>query len=151
LSTLTDLDTLRLDYNELTSLQGVDALPSLQSLSFGSNTISELSPLSSLSGLKRLEFPWTSSVTDIDALIDNDSLRYVDFSGCSVGSLYPVQSWPQLDTLLARSNSFTDIYNTLNSGLGDGDLLDVRFNSLDSMSINNYIPELQSRGVTVDY
>jgi len=38
-----------------------------------------------------------------------------------------------------------------NEGLGTGDTVDLRVNPLSSDSINIYIPQLQARGVTVNY
>lgn len=152
LSGLTGLDTLWLDYNGLTSLTGIDNLSGLQNLSFGGNSIADVSPLAPLRSLKRLKFSRISTITDINALVENDSLRYVDFTGCSVEGLYPVGFWSQLDTLIAQSNEIVDIYHTLNSGLDEGDYLDIRYNyDLDSMSLESYIPTLISRGVIVDY
>jgi len=38
-----------------------------------------------------------------------------------------------------------------NEGLATGDRVDLRRNPLSSDSVNIYIPQLQARGVTVDY
>ncbi len=151
LGDLTGLDTLLLDYNGLTSLTGIGALTELQSLSITGNAISDISPISSLRSLKRLQSAWITGLTSIDALITNDSLKYADFNGCSLGGLYPVAFWPELDTLMVRYNNIVSIYHTVESGLGDGDYLDVRYNELNSMSLESYIPTLIARGVHVDY
>jgi len=38
-----------------------------------------------------------------------------------------------------------------NTGLGEGDTVDLRDNPLSEESLNIHIPELRARGVTVDY
>lgn len=54
--------------------------------------------------------------------------------------------------LTFRNNQISDISPLVdNSGLGEGDTVDLRNNPLSSQSINLYIPQLQDRGITVYY
>ena len=54
--------------------------------------------------------------------------------------------------LSLANNQISDLSALVaNTGLGEGDLVDVKGNSLSSVSIKTHIPALQSRGVTVQF
>jgi len=54
--------------------------------------------------------------------------------------------------LRLNNNQISDIEPLVNNqGLGQGDTVDLRSNPLSDTSIHTYIPQLQARGVTVDY
>jgi len=57
-----------------------------------------------------------------------------------------------LGCLHLQSNEIRDIAAlVLNEGLGAGNQIDLRWNPLSSDSINIYIPQLEARGVIVEY
>jgi Leucine-rich repeat (LRR) protein len=103
-----------------------------------------------------------------------DSLTYLHLSFCNITDISAIANCRQLVRLYLDSNNITDIkaleelnnlnlldlmYNKItnieplvnNIGLGQDDAVSVTGNPLDQISINQYIPELQNRGVTVFY
>ena len=57
-----------------------------------------------------------------------------------------------LEWLYLSSNSISNIAPLVaNTGLGEGDQVDVRNNPLSTTSINTHIPALQGRGVDVQF
>ena len=100
------------------------------------NRISDLSPLSTLTNLERLD------------LSDNpNSLSHYGISDVS-----PLASLTNLKWLYLSSNDIEYVWPLIdNTGLGEGDLVDLRGNPLSDRSLNNEIPVLEDRGVLVRY
>ena len=70
----------------------------------------------------------------------------------SVSDLSPLMKLTKLTELHLDYNNISDISPLVaNTGLGEGDTVDVRGNRLSDASINTHIPTLQSRGVTVQF
>ena len=72
--------------------------------------------------------------------------------GNSISDISAVSSLTNLTRLWLWSNTISDLSHLVaNTGLGDGDEVDVRRNPLNAVSINTHIPTLQRRGATVQF
>jgi len=95
---------------------------------------------------------WGYGISDLSGLERCKVLFYANFAYNHISDLSPLVDLPGLDYLELQYNQISDIYPLAeNSGIGDGDDVDLRGNPLGSTSCDVYIPELESRGVTVDH
>ena len=129
LAGLTNLTELYLGINSAPDLSPLVGLTNLESLFLDANGISNLSPLAGLTKLTRLALN-NNSVSDLSPLTGLTSLRWMRLAGNNISDLSPLVT---------------------NTGLGDGDELDVQGNPLNYASIKTHIPNLRSRGVTVEF
>ncbi len=126
MATLTSLDALHSNISDLT---GLETAIRLTVLLLSGNNIADISHLAVLTNLTVL---WLGSngISDISHLA----------------------ALTNLSQLLIDGNRISDISALVsNTGLGSGDVVDLRRNPLNSESINTHIPVLQDRGVTVSY
>ena len=107
LQNLTNLERLELSDNEISDLGGLENLTSLQYLNLTSNQITSASPLQNLTNLERLELSF-NDIDDLSGLEDLTSLQYLDLTSNQVTDLSPLVD---------------------NRGLGEGDEIELRFNS----------------------
>ena len=124
----------------ITDLTGLEYATNLKSLLLdggevrpgvwgNSNSISDLSPIAGLIHLESLDL-WVNSVSDISVLADLTNLKGLALLGNNITDLSPLVA---------------------NTGLGEGDKIDVRGNPLSYLSLHTYIPALQSRGVEISF
>jgi hypothetical protein len=125
----TSLTSLDLDDNQISNVSPLANLTSLQQLWLGDNQISDISPLSNLTSLQQL---WLSynQISDISPLANLTNLTWLDLEGNQISDISPLVD---------------------NEGLSGGDEVYLTGNPLSSDSINIYIPQLEARGVIVDY
>jgi len=70
----------------------------------------------------------------------------------NIADLTGLAQCPNLTDLYLKNNQISDISPLVdNEGLSEGDTVSLEENPLSSDSINIYIPQLQARGVIVDY
>ena len=120
---------LDLSARSIEDLTGLEYLINMTWLTLDNNQVSDISVLASLTNLEELELS-SNQITDISPLTAAANLTLLDLS----------------------YNQITDISPLVdNSGLGEGDEVDLQNNPLSSDSINTYIPQLQARGVDVNY
>jgi len=140
LSSLTNLTTLALDYNQVIfefDISPLSSLTNLTTLYLYGNSISDISPLSSLTNLTALYLGSNEVLSNISPLANLTNLT----------KLHVNLHHPQL-----VSNQISDISPLVdNPGLGDGELVWLNNNPLSDDSINIYIPQLETRGVWVEY
>ncbi len=170
---LTNLEHLRLDYNGLADIAPVANLVDLTWLELRGNHISELWPLSNLTNLTYLHlgdnqlskishlegltnvtllYLDQNQISDISALEGLTNLTGLDLYDNEIGDISALAYLTQLQSTQLNHNQISDIKPLVdNTGLGEGDHIDLRWNPLSEQSINEYIPELIARGVTVDY
>jgi len=110
-------------------LTGLEYLINVTWLALQNNQVSDISVLASLTSLKELELG-SNQIRDISPLTGLANLTWLDLSYNQISD-----SSPLVD----------------NTGLGEGDEVDLQNNPLSSDSINIYIPQLQARGVDVNY
>ena len=149
LSDLTKLEVLGLAGNSISDLSPLSGLDSLEVLGLAGNSISEVSALSGLTSLEWLGLS-ENSISDIMPLSGLDSLEVLGLSENSISDITPLSGLTSLRWLWLDSNNISDLSPLVaNTGLGHGDVIDVRSNPLSDTSINKHIPDLQSAGVEV--
>ena len=93
------------------------------------NNISDISPLASLTNLMELILH-DNNISDISPLVGLINLEVIDLHGSNISDISPLVE---------------------NSGLSEGDTVDLIWNPLSTTSLNVYIPQLKARGVDVTY
>ena len=173
LSGLTNLTELYLSGNTISDITSLSGLTNLTLLYLGDNSVSDISAVSGLTDLRTLGL-WNNTISDISAVSGLTNLTELYLSGNTISNITSLSGLTNLTELSIWDNTISDITslsgltnlteldlygNTIsdlsalvaNTGLGSGDTVIVRFNPLSSVSIDMYIPALQSRGVTVKF
>ena len=151
LSNLTGLEILNLSSNDISDVSALSNLTNLRFLYLSNNDISDVSALSNLTSLQRL-FLISNDISDLSVLSNLTSLRSLHLSRNDISDVSALSGWISLDYLFLNSNNITDLSPLIaNSGLGRGDIVDVRNNPLSATSINTHIPALRGRGVDVQF
>jgi internalin A len=171
LSNLANLIYLDLDENQISDITALGNLTSLTVLYLWDNQISDIPPLSKLTKLIFLDM-CENQIGNITALGNLTSLIGLDLCGNQISDTSPLASLTGLAYLDLCENQISDInamgnlaslYNLYlcdnqisdilplvqNNGLDEGDTVDLEENPLSSTSINEYIPQLEQRGVWV--
>ena len=151
LAGLTNLTRLYLSDNAISDISPLAGLINLTTLWLGNNSVSDLSPLAGLTNLRRLEL-YNNLVSDLSPLAGLTNLTVLYLSGNAISNLSPLAGLTNLTVLFLGNNSISDISPLVaNTGLGEGDTVNVDANPLNSVSINTHIPALQNRGVGVSF
>ena len=122
-------------------------------LDLESNRISDISPLASLTSLADLDLTH-NQISDISPLASANltSLTELDLWGNQISDISPLASLTNLTELWLGANQIGDIKPLAdNLDLGEGDYVNLQRNPLSDTSLNTYIPQLEARGVIVDY
>jgi len=153
LASLTSLAELALLENFISDISPLANLTSLTSLVLDDNRISDISPVGNLTSLTELNLTW-NQISDISPVGNLTSLTVLDLWGNQISDISPLANanLTSLIELWLGSNQISDIKPLVdNLDLGEGDYVNLRFNPLSDTSLNTYIPQLQARGVIVDY
>ena len=150
LSNLTNLVFLHLSANQISDISALSNLTSLSmELWLESNQISDISPLSGLTSLQGL-FLGTNQISDISPLSNITNLKGLRLEHNQVSDISPLSSLTKLYELHLAYNQISDVSPLVqNTGLSEGDRIDLRSNPLSADSLNMYIPQLEARGVNV--
>lgn len=151
LASLTNLQHLELESNNISDLSPLADLTDLHVLRLQGNNVIDLSPLADLNNLQEL---WLAmnNISDISPLADLTDLQYLDLRENNVSDLSPLAGLTNLQYLELQANNISDISPLVeNSGLSVGDTVDLRSNPLNSISLNDYIPQLDARGIDVEW
>ncbi len=167
----TKLTELNLWDNNITDISAVKGLTNLTTLGLGGNSVTDISPVAGLTNLTLLHLP-SNPVADISLVAGLTNLTYLNLNGTNISDLSPVAGLTHLTDLYLGWNNITDLSplrgltdltllrlqrNNIsdlsplvrNTGLGDGDEVNVDGNPLSYTSINTHIPTLRIRGVEV--
>ena len=147
---LTNLTQLLLTSNSISDISAVARLTNLTQLLLTSNSISDISPVEDLTNLTQL---WlgNNSISDISAVARLTNLTSLMLQYNSISDISVVARLTNLTVVRLDRNSISDISPLVeNTGLGEGDEVNVKRNPLNYASINTHIPALQNRGVTVE-
>ena len=125
---LTQLTRLSLWDNSISDISALGGLTQLTTLNLGGNSISDISALGGLTQLTRLNL-WLNLISDISALGGLTELTWLNLTDNLVSDISPLVA---------------------NTGLGNGDTVNLRENRLSALSFDTHIPTLRSRGVTVE-
>ena len=148
---LTNLGFLNLDSNSVSDISAVTGLTNLTGLSLEGNSISDIS---AVAGLTNLEFLLLgrNMISDISAVTGLTNLGFLLLGNNSITDISAVAGLTNLIGLILADNSIVDLSPLVeNTGLGEGDWVDVQRNPLSFLSIYTYIPALQSRGAGVGF
>ena len=149
LSDLTSLTKLSLDGNRISDISPLSDLTNLTELYFGFAPISDISPLSDLTNLTRLGFR-VSQISDISPLSGLTNLIWLNFSFGDISDISPLKDLTNLTYVGLFHCEISDLAPLVaNTGLGDGDEVNVKNNPLSTTSREMHIPALRDRGVTV--
>ena len=125
---LTQLTRLSLWDNSISDISALGGLTQLTTLNLGRNSVSDISVLGGLTQLTRLNL-WLNLISDISALGGLTQLTWLNLTDNLVSDVSPLVA---------------------NTGLGNGDTVNLRENRLSALSFDTHIPTLRSRGVTVE-
>jgi hypothetical protein len=146
-----NLTSLELPYNELVIISPLAGLDNLTHLELDVNDIVNISPLAGLTNLSVLELV-DNDIIDISPLAGLTNLTNLKLDSNLIINISVLSGLTNLSQLDLSDNWISDIYPLVqNSGLTFPDTVDLEGNPLSSTSCDVYIPELQGRGVTVDF
>ncbi len=152
LSNLQSLSELELASTGISDLTPLARLASLRWLNLDNNSISDLTELSGLSGLTSL---WGlaldfNRIEDLGPLSSLTNLGQLNLVRNHVRDVAPLAGLTSLQRLLLNNNYIVDAEPLArNTGLGDGDRLNLKGNPLSAKSLETDIPTLLQRGVEV--
>ena len=148
---LTNLEVLGLWRNSVSDLSPLAGLTNLIELYLGANPASDLSPLAGLTNLESL-FLDEHGISNLSALAGLTNLTRLALNNNLISDLSPLAGLTNLRWMRLAGNNISDLSPlVVNTGLGNGDEINVRANPLNYTSIKTHIPVLQSRGVTVEF
>ncbi|MBU0529950.1 hypothetical protein KKF86_09405 [bacterium] len=133
----------------VSNISGIEYCINLLNLDLRDNSIIDISSLSGFRYLQVLSLGG-NQIVDISSLsgLINLILLYLDDN--QIININFLSSLINLKELGLGGNQIIDIYPlTQNSGIDNGDIVDLTNNPLSTTSINTYIPQLETRGVTV--
>ena len=137
-----------LDGNQITDIAALAGLTNLRVLYIGHNQITDISALAGLTKLTHL-YLWNNQITDISALASLTNLTELRLSFNQITDVSALAGLTNLRILGLRNNRITDV--SALAGLTKLTKLELRQNPLSASSINDHIPTLQTRGVTVEF
>ena len=147
----TSLRGLTLKDNQISDISPLANLASLRWLSLRDNQITDISSLTNLTSLTNLILN-DNQISEISSLANLTSLTDLDLDGNQISDMSPTTNLTSLSYLELADNHISDILPLVeNEGLGVEDKVYLANNPLSDDSINIYIPQLEARGVTVDY
>ena len=133
------------------SLAGIEHLIALKWLNLYDNQITDLTPLAFLTNLNTLYLHY-NQIVDITPLNQLNNLETLDLYGNQIVDIAPLQQLINLNRLTLHDNQIVDLSPLVaNTGLGEGDWLNLENNPLSDQARNEQIPALQARGVNVHY
>ncbi len=155
ISALADLTNLMLglwlSHNQISDVSPLANLTSLAILELADNEIGDISPLTDLTSLTEL-YLGSNRISDLSALANLTSLAILELGDNGISQISPLAGLTNLTELYLWDNGISDISPLVqNAGLGTGDTVDIKSNPLSSDSVTIYVPQLQERGVTVNY
>jgi Leucine-rich repeat (LRR) protein len=149
-----DVDLLTItDFNgenkNITDISGIEYFTNLQKLYLGYNQINDISALSTLTNIQELCLE-VNQIVEIGALSLHTNLQKLYLGYNQVKDISALSALTNLQELYLYMNQIIDIYPLIqNSGIDNGDIVDLSHNPLNETTINTYIPQLESRGVNV--
>ena len=149
LSGLTSLTYLDLRYNWISDVSLLSGLDSLTYLGLSDNDIADVSPLSGLASLPILGLAG-NDIADVSSLSGMNSLTHLVLGDNDIADVSPLSGLTSLTYLDLGGNAISDVSPLVaNQGLGNGDVVDLRWNPLGEASRETHVPALRQRGVDV--
>ena len=153
LAALTNLTSLTLGGNEVSDVSALASLINLETLALFRNAISNISGLSGLINLTELDLA-DNTISDVSAISGLTKLNVLNLGDNTIpdcsSDLSALSNLTLLTRLNLSDNRIFDLSGIVaNTGLGNGDVVDVRNNLLNFQALSSHVPALQSRGVDV--
>jgi len=136
----TNLRDLRLPCNWITSISVVATLSNLEVLVMNNNEIGDLSPLAGLSNLRHLDFHDNHRISNLSPLTGLSALNTLILRGNQISDLWPLSGLNSLENLELSYNDISDISPLC--GLTNLSSLDLRGNPLSVTSYDLYLPQI---------
>ena len=154
LSGLTQMIGLDLFNNGISDVSALSDLTQLTSLTLSNNAISDISVLSGLTQMIGLHLS-NNGISDVSALSDLTELTVLNLSNNNISDISALSDLTQLTGLNLYNNAILDVSPltglTKLKGLAYRQGLDLRRNPLSYTSIDAYIPNMQVKGVEVEF
>ena len=151
LNQLSNLGQLHLSDNQIADITPLTALKNLQRLDLDNSQIVDLAPLNQLNNLGRLHLS-DNQIVDITPLTALKNLESLYLSHNQIVDITPLASLTRLHWLILDDNLIKDLAPLVsNIGLGGKDKVNVENNPLSDQALNEQIPALKARGVSVEY
>ncbi len=151
LSGLTNLTKLRLSGHKISDISSLSGLTNLTEFYLSYAPISDISPLSALTRLTRLGFH-VSEISDISSLSSLTNLTWLNFAFGDFSDISSLSGLTDLTYVRLIHCRISDLAPLVaNTGLGNGDEVNVENNPLSATSRNTHIPALRERGVDVRF
>ena len=149
LAGLTNITLLSLENNSVSDISALAELTNITLLSLEDNSVSDISALAGFTNLELLDLD-KNAISDISPLAGLTQLLLLGLNNNPISDISALAELTNLIELWLGNNSISDLSPLVaNTGLGSGDIVEVRGNPLNALSINTHIPALLSRGVTV--
>ena len=132
----------------ISDLSGLEYCINVIELSLLINQISDISPLSNLTSLTELNLSM-NQIGDISPLSNLTSLTELNLSINQINDISPLYNLTSLTVVCLKLNPVSDISSLVS--LTNLTELSLRGNCLSSVSVDVRIPELEERGVKVDW
>ena len=151
LDSIHDLQTLYAWGNDIVDISALSRHRNLETAWLGRNNITDISPLGGLARLDTLYMSY-NKIVDIAPLENVVNVQTLHLENNDIADISSLAKLRRLRSLDLRSNRVSDISSLVrNIGMGSGDDLDLRSNLLSKMAIDNDVPLLKSRGISVRY
>lgn len=138
-------------FKNIVNISGIEYCTNLESLDLFASLITDLSTLSGLTNLISIDLG-ENTISDVNALSGLINLNTLRLSYNLITDISPLNDLVGLNVLILEGNQIIDIYPLVqNSGIDSGDDVNLINNPLSYLSISTYIPQLEARGVTVNY
>jgi len=135
----------------ISDLSGLEHCKLLRYAHFDRNQVSDLSPLVGLTNLVELQLD-RNQIFDLSPLVGLLKMGALDLHDNQISDISPLEGMTGFYYLDLSNSQIRDIYPlTENSGIDDGDDVDLRGNPLSSTSCDMYIPVLEGRGLNVHH
>lgn len=149
LAQMNNLQWLRLNSTQVQDFSPIYGLTALLELDISSNQLGDIAFISNFTEVKTLHLS-SNNITDITNIGMLTQLESLNLFGNQISDISVLASLENIISLNLAFNQISDILALVNnSGLGSGDVVNLSGNPLSQQSIDEYIPALEQRGVTV--
>ncbi|GKT28849.1 leucine-rich repeat domain-containing protein, partial [Aduncisulcus paluster] len=109
-SSLTNIEVLILDYSSLSDISCLsECCHTLKELDLSDTSVVDISALASFNSLVKLDLRWVNGISDISALSNQTSLKYLNLGGNNISDISPLSSLVNLEFLYLSNNAISDV------------------------------------------
>jgi Leucine-rich repeat (LRR) protein len=152
LKNLTSMKTLKMSFSPFKSVNALENMIDIEELRLTSCGIEDISPLGNMTRMQSLRLYNNKYITDISPLGGMTDMYECHLFGNNISDLSPLTSLHSIALLKLSINNISDLSPIAADGaMKSLSLLFINSNPLSDISINEHIPRLKERGVTVDW